>query len=261
VDARSQLPFPAPAGASEHDNTSLQCVLAGLRHEISRPLDALRSGIDVLCADECQGITPTQRRHLETMVVVCDDLMRLTHGYFDYACLVEGAPPLRLGTFTLKKLIDDVRKTFAPAAAARRIAWRCGFEDQNATLHTDFMRCQQICGHLVANALKYTGSGGSVCVSARSQGHAWEVCVSDNGPGIPAEFHARVFEPFFRLARDEQCDVEGCGLGLAISRAIVDQLGGTIEILGQEGPGTHLRVQLPKRAPAGCRAGGGGSSD
>ena len=87
---------------------------------------------------------------------------------------------------------------------------------------TDASRCQQIFGNLVSNALKYTPVGGRVRVTGRAEADSWSVIVSDSGPGIPAESLDRVFEPFFRLSRDEHSVIEGSGLGLAICRELVD---------------------------------------
>ncbi len=95
---------------------------------------------------------------------------------------------------------------------------------------TDASRCQQILGNLVSNALKYTPIGGQVRVSGKAEADSWSVTVSDSGPGIPPDAIEMVFEPFFRLARDEHSGVEGNGLGLAICRELVTQLQGTITL-------------------------------
>jgi signal transduction histidine kinase len=101
----------------------------------------------------------------------------------------------------------------------------------------------------VANALKYTPEGGQVRVIGRNEGDRWVIIVSDSGPGIPTEALAKVFEPFFRLARDEYSGVEGTGLGLAICCEMVDQLGGEIAISSAVGQGTRVTVQFPVNSP------------
>ena len=135
-------------------------------------------------------------------------------------------------------------------AAARRIAWECTLEGADATVTTDASRCQQIFGNLVSNALKYTPAGGHIRVSGRREGDHWLVVVTDNGPGIPSNALAKVFEPFFRLARDEHAGIEGSGLGLAICREMVEQMGGKIVIDSTLGQGTCVTVQLPVDASA-----------
>ena len=122
-------------------------------------------------------------------------------------------------------------------------------EGADGTVTTDASRCQQIFGNLVANALKYTPEGGNVRVAGRNEGDQWLVIVSDSGPGIPPEALTKVFKPFYRLAHDEHSGVEGNGLGLAICREMVDQMGGQIAISSAVGQGTRVTVQLPVEAP------------
>src|SRR3954451_17130212 len=249
MDARpdlslSVLPPPvSPRSLIEDDE--LRSLLSNLSHELCRPLISLRAGFDLLLTDSARPISRDQRGHVQTMVVLCDDLLRLTRSYLDYAGLIQGARPLCYGAFTIGALIREVDRQFAPLASARRIDWECDLQGPDATVTTDASRCQQIFGNLVANALKYTPESGRVRGVARDLGDRWEVGVSDNGTGIPAEAHARVFEPFFRLARDEHSGIEGNGLGLAICRELVTQLHGEITLTSVVGQGTSVSVRFP----------------
>lgn len=227
------------------EQAELRSILTNLSHELCRPLVSLRMGFDLLLSDSSRPITGDQRGHVETMVELCDDLLRLTRSYLDYAGLVEGNRPLCFGDFTLGALVREIDRHFEPAANARRIAWECALDGPDATVTTDASRCQQIFGNLVANALKYTPEGGEVRVDARVDGGHWVVNVADDGPGIPGEHREKVFEPFFRLARDERSRVEGNGLGLAICREMVGQLGGEIQLHSGEGRGTRVTVRFP----------------
>jgi signal transduction histidine kinase len=179
------------------------------------------------------------------MVSLCDDLLRLTRSYLDYAAIVQGSRPLCLGSFTIGALIAEIDRQFAPIAAARRLEWETRADPQDAVVVTDASHCQQIFGNLVANALKYTPVGGRVLVAGRIEADSWVVTVSDTGPGIPAESFDRIFEPFLRLARDEHAGVEGSGLGLAICRELVAQLQGQITLESEAGRGTSIAVCLP----------------
>ncbi|WP_422931669.1 sensor histidine kinase [Singulisphaera sp. PoT] len=179
------------------------------------------------------------------MIGLCDDLLRLTRNYLDYAGLVQGTRPICYGSFTLGAMIREIDRQFGPEAASRRIAWECSLHGTDVSVTTDVSRCQQIFGNLVANALKYTPESGQVKVNARQLGDQWHFTVSDNGPGIPSESLAKVFEPFYRLSRDERSGLEGSGLGLAICREMVDQLGGEIAISSTVGQGTRVTVMFP----------------
>jgi len=233
------------------DHDELRSILTNLSHELCRPLISLRAGFDLLLGDAGRPIAADQRGHVQTMVLLCDDLLRLTRSYLDYAGLVQGARPLCYGSFTLGALIREIDRQFSKTAAMRRIGWECTLEGGDATVTTDASRCQQIFGNMAANALKYTPEGGRVRVVAEQEEGHWVVSVTDTGPGIPAESLPKVFEPFYRLARDEHSGVEGSGLGLAICREMVDQMGGTIAINSTVGQGTRVTVRLPIDAPRG----------
>jgi signal transduction histidine kinase len=223
----------------------LRTILSHLSHELSRPLISLRAGFDLLLGDTAQPITEEQRGHVQTMVALCDELLQLTRSYLDYAGLVEGARPLCCGSFTIGALIQEVSRQFAEVAAARRISWSCELLGPDSTVVTDATRWQQILANLVANALKYTPEGGWVRVTGELEGQRWRVIVTDTGPGIPPEALKKVFEPFFRLPRDERSKIEGNGLGLAICREMVKQLAGEIAISSALGQGTRVTVEFP----------------
>ena len=226
-------------------HSEIRSILSNLSHELSRPLVTLRMGFDLLLADSTRPISLDQRGHVQTMIVLCDDLLRLTRSYLDYAGLVQGTRPLCFGAFTVGAMIQDINRQYGEEAGGRRITWDCALDGPDSTVTTDASRCQQIFGNLVLNALKYTPEGGHVRVSGRVEGAAWFVTVSDNGPGIPTEHVDRVFEPFYRLARDENSRDEGNGLGLAICREMVGQLGGEISLHSKRGQGTRVTVQFP----------------
>jgi signal transduction histidine kinase len=187
------------------------------------------------------------------MVTLCDDLLNLTRSYLDFAGIVQGSRPVCLGHFTVGALIHEIRRQFAATAAARQVHLETQVDDPDASVVTDASRCQQILGNLVSNALKYTPVGGRVRVVARADADSWTVVVADTGPGIPPDAMDRVFEPFFRLARDEHSGVEGNGLGLAICRELVTQLGGEIRLESTVGAGTTVTLRFPLRADAGDR--------
>jgi len=252
MDARTDLPSAAAPNHSTRSliaHDELRTILSNLSHELCRPLISLRAGFDLILGAAAKPISSDQRGHVQAMVALCDDLLRLTRSYLDYAGLVQGTRPLCFGSFTLGALIREVDRQFHSDAAARQVEWECVLDGADATVTTDAARCQQIFGNLVANALKYTPPGGRVRLAASEEGDTWSVTVLDSGPGIPSEALAKVFEPFYRLARDDHSGVEGSGLGLAICREMVDQLGGEIAIKSTVGQGTRVVVRFPVAQP------------
>jgi signal transduction histidine kinase len=245
---------PQSDGHAQHfiDQTELRSILSSLSHELSRPLISLRAGFDLLLAESPPTISHDQRGHLLTMVALCDDVLQLTRSYLDYAGIVQGSRPLCLGSFTIGALIDEINRQFAPIASARLLDWQSHADAPDLVVVTDASRCQQVFGNLVSNALKYTPMGGTVRLSAKGEADSWSVSVSDTGPGIPPEALEQVFEPFFRLSRDEHSGIEGSGLGLAICRELVYQLNGQIAIDSTIGSGTSVCVRFPLSAALGA---------
>lgn len=234
------------------DPGELRAVLSSLSHELCRPLISLRAGFDLLLNDAARPISPDQKGHVRTMASLCDDLLRLTRSYLDYAGLVQGSRPLCLGEFSLGAVVREIDHEFRPIAAARSIDLACALEGADVTVTTDVSRCQQVFGNLVANALKYSPKGGSVWVTGKAddaRDGGWSVSVADTGPGIPVDDVERVFAPFYRLPREEKSRVEGNGLGLAVCRELMNQLGGEIELRSREGEGTVVTVRFPAGPP------------
>jgi signal transduction histidine kinase len=227
------------------DQGALRSILSNLSHELCRPLVSLKAGFELLLSKSATSITPDQRGHLLTMASLCDDLLRLTRSYLDYAGIVQGSRPICLGSFTVGALVDEIDRQFAPVARARQLQWEYNVDSPEVVVVTDASRCQQIFGNLVSNAIKYTPVGGKVRVTGKADADFWVVMVSDTGPGIPADALERVFEPFFRLAREERSLIEGSGLGLAICGELVAQLHGEISLDSATGKGTTVAVRLP----------------
>jgi signal transduction histidine kinase len=249
MDVRTTSSSPRsenPGGARlTIDQGELRLLFSSLSHELCRPLTSLKAGFDLLLGESSATFTVDQRDHLLTMVTLCDELLQLTRSYLDYAGIVQGSRPLCMGNFTIGALIHEIGRQFAPIAASRQVHWESQIDSPETKAVTDASRCQQIFGNLVSNALKYTPVGGTVRVVGKVEADSWSVTVTDSGPGIPPDALALVFEPFFRLPRDEHSSVEGNGLGLSICRELVTQLHGEIDLTSVVGQGTTISVRFP----------------
>jgi len=150
---RGRAPFPE----SQHcaiDQGELRSLLTSLSHELCRPLVSLRAGFDLLLGDACASVTVEQRGHLLTMVSLCDDLLRLTRGYLDYAGLVNGSRAASYGSFSLGAIIREIDRQFRPSALAKGLNWEAVATEPDAHVVTDASLCQQIFGNLISNAIK-----------------------------------------------------------------------------------------------------------
>lgn len=268
MDAHLDDPSPSPAGCStstvespdpRFDRKELHALLCSLSHELCRPLASLRSGFDLLIADGPGSISPQQMSHVTTMMGLCDELLLLTRGYLDYAELARGSRTPKLGTFSIGAIVRELDRQYGALARSRGQAWRAVAPEPDAVVVTDASRCQQVFGNLISNAIKYTPPGGTVAVSAQVGEDSWRLTVHDDGPGVPADARDRIFEPFFRLPRDEHSKVEGTGLGLSICRELAAQLNGRIIVESEEGHGTSMTVVFPKPPPTAAPSPGTGA--
>lgn len=232
------------------DRGELRTLLSSLSHELCRPLTSLRAGFELLLKDPAAPVTSEQRGHLLTMVSLCDEMLGVTRGYLDYAGLVSGGRTPTLGTFSIGALIGEIDRQFHPDARAKGLFWDAFVPCPEAEVLTDASLCQQVFGNLASNAIKYTPAGGHVRIEAEARADDWCVAVIDDGLGIPAESLDRVFDPFFRLPRDEHSGTEGNGLGLSICRELCARLDGKILIDSCPGAGTTVKVQFPRNSRA-----------
>ena len=141
-------------------------------------------------------------------------------------------------------LVDETIDAMRPAAAAKGVAVHARLAAGLGPVAADPERLQRVLFNLIQNAIRHTPADGSVTVRAAPIGDRLEVEVADTGPGIAAEERDRIFEPFHRGG--EQAADDGAGLGLAISRAIVEAHGGRIW-LEPGGLGTRVRFTLRPR--------------
>jgi signal transduction histidine kinase len=254
MDAHHENGFDASSAPSEDrlciDQKELRSLLSNLSHELCRPLASLRAGFDLLLEDPSDTMTREQRSHLLTMVSLCDDLIRLARGYLDYAGLVESGRQPSLGTFSIGAIVGEINRQFAERAHDAGLVWETIAAEPSASVITDATLCQQIFANLISNSLKYTPRGGRITVRGTIESDHWRLAVIDNGPGIPADSLERVFDPFFRLPRDEHSRIEGNGLGLAICKELTELLDGSIELETSPGGGTTAVVRLPRSRPA-----------
>jgi signal transduction histidine kinase len=155
-----------------------------------------------------------------------------------------GALALEKDELDLAAVVDQAVQAGTPVAAARGIILTSSV-DTAPFVSGDRMRIGQVIDNLVSNALKFTPEGGRVEVRASAKRGIARIEVSDTGMGISDEEQEQLFERFFRTARAQDEAIPGVGLGLSITKAIVEAHGGRISVRSVEGRGTTFRVDLP----------------
>lgn len=164
----------------------------------------------------------------------------------DYAALLT-QPAVEWETVDLADFAHEIEGAFAPAAAAAGLRFSVRTGGQLGAVRSERLKLKQIAANLITNAIKFRrpdGSDGEVCVALEPAGaERWMMTVSDRGIGIAPGDRQRIFEEFARLGSD--VDAPGAGLGLSITRRLVEALGGEIDVEDRDGGGCQFTVRLP----------------
>ena len=214
-------------------------MVAAVSHDLRTPLASLRLLVEAIDDGVVEGETRERylremRTHVETLTALIDDLFELSR-------IEAGEISWTMERIELSRLIDETVAAMRAPAEARGVVLAAELPAAGLAARANAEKVQRVLLNLIQNAIRHTPADGSVTVRARTAPGGVEVEVSDDGEGIPAEEGERVFEAFYR--GDESRSDDGAGLGLAISRAIVEAHGGRIW-LEDGSPGTRVHFTL-----------------
>ena len=219
-------------------------LVAVVSHELRTPLTAMRGSLGLLQGGIAGDLPAEATPLIEMAIANCERLTRLVNDLLDLEKLAAGAVTYRVEPLEVDTVIAQA------IASCRGLigSYGVGVEQVPGKLKVrgDSDRMIQVLTNLLFNAAKFSPRGSRVTVSAKREATAWvRTSVRDRGPGIPADFRARIFERFAQARMDDARPREGTGLGLAISREIVEQLGGRIGFHDAQGGGTVFWFDLP----------------
>jgi len=214
---------------------------AGLNHEMNQPLTAIQTYARNSQKFLQKGATEMVDANLREIASLCDKMSELTRQFKVFARKSEGPPSV----VDLCQPVDAALKIIRAqtGSAGTEIIWQR--PEQPVMCHGDLIRIEQVMVNLLANAVQAveTREQPRVCIEIRDQGEHWQCVVRDNGSGLPGNSE-QIFEPFFTTKSVKQ----GLGLGLSISRQIVDALGGRLTGHNRaDGPGAEFVLTLKKR--------------
>lgn len=225
--------------------------LATLSHDLRSPLNAIDSFAELMEMEILGEVTDRQREALGRIRMSGRHLLAVLENVLEMARLNAGVVRVRMTDVPLSQVVEETLLMVRHNAAARDQELRLegGAE---TVVSADPDRLRQILINIVGNAIKYTPPGGVIRIvpTCRTGEEATWGCVSviDNGPGIPAERQADVFQPYYRVPGTGGETTEGAGLGLAISRELARQMGGDVELESAPGGGCTFTVRLPLAA-------------
>jgi signal transduction histidine kinase len=251
--------------------------LATMSHELRTPLNPIIGFSELLEDQQFGGLNEKQHQYVSRVLTSARHLLTLINGVLDLAKAEAGSSALDLDPLHLPQALKTSCEGIRPQAAAKGIELHLNIESAPRTLVADAARIRQILDHLLSNAIKFTPPGGKVTVSARPvqgsgfrvQGEAGpdhepstmnherngdfvEIAVSDTGIGIKTEDLPKLFKPFTQLDASLTRKHQGTGLGLALTKKLVELHGGIIQAeSGGSGQGSTFTVTLPLEGPAG----------
>jgi PAS domain S-box-containing protein len=226
--------------------------LASMSHELRTPLNGILGYTQILRRDA--ALTEKQRGGVHIIHQSAEHLLALINDVLDLAKIEARKLELHPSEFGLPEFCRNVAEVFAPRAREKNLRLETAFaSDLPRTVICDAQRLRQVLFNLLSNAVKFTQQGGVVFSIERAVG-AVRFSVSDTGPGIAAEDQKRLFEPFAQLG-DHTQRAGGTGLGLNVSRSIVEQMGSRLHVESRVGWGTRFWFDLALREGQGAPEG------
>lgn len=245
---------------AERANRAKSEFLSRMSHELRTPLNAIVGFAQIL---ELEDFDPATRESVAHILKAGRHLTDLINEILDIARIESGRQELSPEPVHLRTLLQDTWNLMIPLADKRAIQRQKSLpEDCDTYVIADIQRFKQVLLNLMSNAIKYNHDGGSVTITCTETCDGiMRVSVSDTGPGIAAADQERIFEPFERLGAG-LTETEGSGVGLTLSKALVEAMGGKLGLESTLGEGTTVWVELPAMDEASVmqQAGVNGSS-
>jgi signal transduction histidine kinase len=241
--ATSEQTARAAQEAADAANRHKSEFLANMSHELRTPLNAIIGFSELLQEQLATVISDRQKRYLGNILDAGGHLLALINDVLDLSRVEAGRIELRPESIVIEALVAPVLAATREAARAQNVEFEAE-SDEDRTVYVDAGRVRQILYNLLSNAVKFTPSGGRVSLAVTAADGALDVVVADTGLGIPPEMHDRVFGTFERF-HEGRSTAHGTGLGLALTRRLVEIHHGTIDFTSREGAGSTFRVHLP----------------
>ena len=244
--------------AAETANKAKSTFLSNMSHDIRTPMNAI-IGFTTLAVSNIKNQEKVQD-YLSKILSSSNHLLSLINDILDMSRIESGKMHLEETEVNLSDLLHDLKTIIGGQIHAKQLELYMDVMDvTDEDVYCDKTRLNQVLLNLLSNAIKFTPAGGTVSVRLKQyQGtdkerSLYEIRVKDTGIGMSSEFARKIFDPFERERTSTVSKTQGTGLGMAITRNIVDMMGGTIGIQTKKGKGTEFIVRLPLRIQSGHR--------
>jgi signal transduction histidine kinase len=230
--------------AAEAASQAKSLFLANISHELRTPLTAVIGLADLLLLER-DPLVDRQREYLEGIASSGRHLLALVNDVLDLAKIEAGKQVLDLQAIAIHDAIEEGMAALQPLASARGVKLEAATIVAVANVRADRVRLRQILYNLISNAVKFTDRGGRVRIGARCDGDKVAIAVIDTGVGIAPADLSRLYRSFEQLTLPSGDRPGGTGLGLALTKRLVEMHGGTIDVESELGVGTTFTVRIP----------------
>ncbi len=215
-----------------------------IAHELRAPLTAIR-GYASMAQEDLQS--DEMEKYISRIDISSERLLNIINDLLDVARIQSGKLSVDISNCSISEVVRVVSEELQVTAANKKIVLILALEAEDIFAFADKKRLHQAVTNLVSNSIKYTKEG---AITLRvSQKKEWvEIRVEDTGMGISAEDQKKLFAPFFRVKSDSVAAITGTGLGMWITKQMIELMGGKIGVESIEGVGTHIVVSLPKKS-------------
>ncbi|HEY2804325.1 MAG TPA: PAS domain S-box protein [Gemmatimonadales bacterium] len=222
--------------------------LANMSHELRTPLNAVVGFAEIIHDGKAGSVNADQKEFLGDILTSSQHLLRLINDVLDLAKVEAGKMEFHPEPVEMASLVGEVRDVVRTMTAARRIALTIDIDPDLAGIEIDASKFKQVLYNYLSNALKFTPIGGAVTVRVRpNPNDTFLLEVTDSGIGIKPNDMERLFREFEQLDASASKEYSGTGLGLALTRRIVEAQGGNVSVESTLGMGSVFRASLPRR--------------
>ena len=224
--------------------------VASVSHELRAPVASM-----LLMAEALESGKVSDKKKAKSFhrLMACESarIASMVENVLDFARIEQDRKAYQFTETDVETLAEDAVALLRPQADAKGIALRTTFEKFNFTPETDGLAVQQALINLLDNAIKFSPRESVVTVTLRALPSGWFLRVADEGPGIPAEHHSRIFERFTRLENELRRETQGAGIGLSLVQHVIEAHGGEVALERASSKGSTFTLRFPRNAPYG----------